>query len=237
MKHLILALSLLFAALLPARAQASAVAVLYFENGANPELDMLKIGLAQMLITDLQGTQGLTIVERARLQAILDELELGHSGKVDEATAAQVGKLLGAEYMVMGSYFEMAGTLRIDTRVVRVETGEVVHAKGVHGGTSELWTLEKDIAQDLSPVLAEHTRKTRDEASTGSETPVEIVRSAPALIEPDPEALQAALSFSEGLIFLDKKDAPRAREAFDKAVRDDPALEAAAQDALASLDL
>ena len=88
MKRLFLLLTMLFAtlstALAPARAQAGTVAVLYFENGANPELDMLKIGLAQMLITDLQGTQGLTIVERAQLQAILDKTPLARTGTPDD---------------------------------------------------------------------------------------------------------------------------------------------------------
>ncbi|HJN78204.1 MAG TPA: CHASE2 domain-containing protein [Myxococcota bacterium] len=46
----------------------------------------------------------------------------------------------------------------------------------------------------------------------------------------------SALAFSEGLIFLDDKDAPRAREAFEKAVAADPNLQPA-KDALAALEI
>ena len=115
MKHLLTLLATLLCLVVarPASAADSRVAVLYFENQGNPELEPLKVGLAQMLISDLTGTPGVAMVERTQLQAILNELELGHSGKVDPETAARVGKLLGAEYMVLGTYFEMMGTLRL----------------------------------------------------------------------------------------------------------------------------
>ena len=228
-------LALLCVLLLPARAEADTVAVLYFENQGNPELEPLKVGLAQMLITDLQGAENVTVVERAQLQAILDELELGHSGKVDPETAAQVGKLLGAEWMLMGSYFEMMGTLRIDARLVKVETGEIVHAAGRDGASTGFMNMERELAAEFRTELARAARKTRDEGS-GSEVPLEVVKTEVALAEPDPDALDAALAFSEGLIFLDGEDAPRAREAFEKAVAADPNLQPA-KDALAALDL
>ena len=223
---------LLFA---PAKASADTVAVLYFENQGNPELEPLKVGLAQMLITDMQGAENVTVVERAQLQAILDELELGHSGKVDPETAARVGKLLGAEWMVMGSYFEMMGTLRIDARLVRVETGEIVHAAGRDGAAAGFMGMEKELAGEFKAELAKAARTTRDEGS-GSEVPLEVRTTEVVLAEPDPDALDAALAFSEGLIFLDGKDTPRAREAFEKAVAADPNLQPA-KDALAALDI
>ena len=227
-------LALLFALFVtPAHAD-DTVAVLYFENQGNPELEPLKVGLAQMLITDLTGTKGVTVVERAQLQAILDELELGHSGAVDPDTAAKVGELLGAEWMLMGSYFEMMGTLRIDARLVKVETGEIVHAAGRNGVATGFIGMEQELAAEFRGELGKHT--TRSDPGEGSATEAVVTVTPPALAEPDPEALQAAIAFSEGLIFLDGKDAPRAREAFQKAVDADPNLKPA-QDALAALDL
>ena len=112
--------------LVPAVAAAGqpAVAVLYFRNQGNPELEVFKLGLAEMLASDLDGTPGVRVIERVELQETLNELELGHSGKVDPATAAQIGKLTGARWLLMGSYFEFQGTLRIDARLVEVETGD-----------------------------------------------------------------------------------------------------------------
>ncbi|MCP4810167.1 MAG: hypothetical protein GY884_32925 [Proteobacteria bacterium] len=212
------------------------VAVLYFENRGNPDLEPLKVGLAQMLITDLTGAPGVQVVERAQLQAILDELELGHSGAVDPNSAAKVGKLLGAEWMLMGSYFEMAGTLRIDARLVNVETGAIEHAAGQNGTAMDFMSMEKALADDFRSELTKQGRSTRDEAGEGTAVAAVVETTAPLLAEPDPEALEAAVAFSEGLIFMDGKDAPRAREAFQKAIDADPNLKPA-QDALAALDL
>lgn len=238
--------------LLPARAEAGpgTLAVLYFENQGNPQLEPLKVGLAQMLITDLQGTPGVKVVERAELQAILDELELGHSGAVDPDTAAKVGKLLGAEYLLLGSYFEMMGTLRMDARLVKVETGEILFAQGVNDQANNFMSMEKQLAgafqTDLQarvalpeppaePATPEGTRAAAGATPTQVAT-VSTSGAAPAIAEPDPEALDAALAFSEGLIFLDRKDTGRARESFQAAVAADPSLEAA-QAELAALDI
>lgn len=242
LSRLLALLGVLLVALIPSRAQADTVAVLYFENQGNPALEPLKVGLTQMLITDLQGTDGVTVVERSQLQALLDELELGHSGAVDPDTAAKVGNLLGAEWLVMGSYFEMMGTLRIDTRLVRVETGEIVHAHGVDGASNEFMRMEGELATALQGELAKTAAAspspsgsapsdgTRSGPGDGSQaTAATVVQTAPAgvVVAPDPEALDAAVAFSEGLIYLDKQDVTRARESFEKAVAADPNLHAA----------
>lgn len=238
MKHLLTALLALVALVVarPACAGDSRVAVLYFENQGNPELEPLKVGLAQMLISDLTGTPGVAMVERTQLQAILNELELGHSGKVDPDTAAKVGKLLGAEYMVLGTYFEMMGTLRLDARLVRVETGEIVHAHGVDGKASEFMDLERQLAEDFGKVLAETASGAPapgPDAPPADTVPTDVE----AVVRPDADELAGALAFSEGLIHADEKDAPQAREAFEKAVAANPELEELARLELARLDI
>lgn len=220
---------LLASVLLVPDAFAGAVAVLYFENQGNPGLEPLKVGLAQMLITDLQATPGVDVVERARLQALLDELKLGHDGVTDPATAAKVGKLVGAEYLVLGSYFELMGTLRIDARVVHVETGRIVHAAGSHAPTSNFLSMEKELATSIGASLAGPS------ASRGTSAPphADLRASSPAISttpttsSPTARPIEAAVAYSEGLMHLDQKDLPRARESFERAVATDPQLEAA----------
>lgn len=220
--------------------KAEHVAVLYFENQGNPELEPLKVGLAQMLITDLTGEPGIVVVERAKLQAILDELELGHSGKVEGETASKVGKLLGAKWLILGSYFELMGTLRIDARLVRVETGEIVASRGVNDKANAFMGMEKQLAGELKAALAQKVVPqvhTRSAAGDGAVTPAVITQSTvEVIVAPDAQELAAAVSFSEGLIYLDKKDVPRAREAFESAVAANPNLDAAKTE-LASLEI
>ena len=229
------------------------VAVLYFQNQGNPDLEPLKVGLAQMLITDLTGVEGVTVVERQQLQAILDELDLGHKGVVDKKTAAKVGELLGAQYILMGGYFELVGTLRIDARLVKVQTGEIVHAHGVNGKTDQFMALEKQLARDFRVHLSggqvpdepgdgvDPDKKGGQGASgtRGGEAPKEGPTGAPpteAVAKHDADEVQAALAYSEGLIFMDKKDPARARESFEKAVAANPDLTLAKAE-LASLEL
>jgi curli biogenesis system outer membrane secretion channel CsgG len=66
------------------------------------------------------------LVERERLLAILQELNLGSSQLADEATGLRIGRLVGARLMLFGAYQTVASQMRIDLRVVDVETGKVI---------------------------------------------------------------------------------------------------------------
>jgi TolB-like protein len=230
------------------------LAVLYFDNTGNPELEPLKVGLAQMLITDLQGTDGVTVVERARLQAVLDELALGHSETVDPATAARVGMLLGAEWILLGSYFELMGTLRIDTRLVQVQTGKILLSTGENGPRSEFMAFEKALADTVRAGLLAQLDPAgrgevppssprgvdgstgRTEGGTGATGQTAAHPATPVVARRDPEALEAAVAYSEGLIHLDRREVTRARESFEKALAANPDLQAA-RDELKGLDI
>lgn len=200
------------------------VAVLYFQNQGNPELEPLKVGLSQMMTTDLVGAGGAKIVERVQLQAVLDELKLGHSAVVDKDTSAKVGKLLGAEYLVLGSYFSLGGTLRVDARLVRVETGEIVHAFGQNGAVGDLFDLERRVAASFRDRLGQLV------PGAVAALPERIAAAVGA------KPLDAVMALSEGLIALDNHELPRARESFERALLADPRLDEA-QAQLASLKL
>ncbi len=82
------------------------VSVLYFENSTgDASLDVLRKGLADMIITDLVAWDGVTVVERTRLEAVLSELKLQQSKAIDRAPAVKVGKIIRAQYAITGSMF------------------------------------------------------------------------------------------------------------------------------------
>ena len=86
---------------------APTVAVLYFNyEGGDEELKALSKGLASMLITDMSANGGFQVVERERLQELIGELKLSQSDLVDPDKALKIGKLVGAQRMVFGRYFE-----------------------------------------------------------------------------------------------------------------------------------
>jgi TolB-like protein len=146
----LLALSLFRAGAVFAAEPPPTVAVLYFDyTGKDQELEVLRKGLAQMLISDLSGTDTIRVVERDRLEDILTELKLQGSGKIDPKSAAKLGKLLGARYLVVGGYFDLQGALRVDARIVDVETGRVVKSFGTNGKPGDFLPVEQTMATNL----------------------------------------------------------------------------------------
>lgn len=107
------------------------VAVWAFSNGGSFGSDpwdytALSVGLQQMLITELSQNPELRLVNRSNIQDIIQELELGQSGYVSPETSARVGQLVQARYMIIGSFVDANGTMRLDARIDNVETGEIL---------------------------------------------------------------------------------------------------------------
>jgi hypothetical protein len=59
---------------------------------------------------------------------VMGELELQLSALGDEESAAKVGKVLGAEVLVVGTIYEKEGHYELFLKLVRVETAEVLSA-------------------------------------------------------------------------------------------------------------
>ena len=73
-------------------------------QGQNENYAVLSKGLCEMMITDLSQVKGLQLIERIRLNALLDEMNLARSGLVNLKTAARFGRLLSAGQVLYGAY-------------------------------------------------------------------------------------------------------------------------------------
>ena len=107
------------------------IAVLPFENGGSygkdkEDFDALRKGIAATLIFELARNPAVRLVDREQTQRLLDEQGLAVAERVDAATAAKVGKLVGARYMITGSFIDLYGDFRVDARIISVETGEIM---------------------------------------------------------------------------------------------------------------
>ena len=126
------------------------VAVLYFDNfTGKADYDPLGKGIASMMISDLSAVQEIQLLERDRIQDLVKEMELQGTKFFDSTTAVKVGRMAGAEYIVVGSFAALQPRMKIDTRVVRVETGEIVKTAQVTGDEDKFFELEKRLASDL----------------------------------------------------------------------------------------
>jgi tetratricopeptide (TPR) repeat protein len=119
-------------------------------TGSDSSLRPLERGLAELLTTDLARSKQLTVLERPRIQALLDELALQRSGHTDSATNVRVGRLLRAGRLVQGSIFQLDDSqLRVDAAVVDVGTMKVNGVAEGADALDQLFALETRIALDL----------------------------------------------------------------------------------------
>jgi TolB-like protein len=191
------------------------VAVLSFENNSlidKEKFDGLKKGLCDIMITELSKISGFKVVEREQLQKILAEVALGQSGAIDESTAPQVGKLLGAKVLMLGSFMrDLGDAIRIDTRLVEVETGKVLKAEEASGSAQKIFKLTKKltfkIAEDLA-IPVSGAEKKRIEST-------------------DQVGVDALMVYARGLELLDSGDPAGACTQFEKALAMDKTFERA----------
>jgi len=205
-----LALLALAAFAVPARAQQDTrpgVAVLAFENGGSyglnkEDYDALQRGMAGMMISELAANAGWRVVERAQVQKLLDEQNLGTSGRVDAQTAAKIGKLVGAKYVVTGSFIDLSGDFRLDVRIVNGETSEIVKTESDHMQREHLFDLIRNVAQKLMkdvnlPALAKNVSDQR------------MSRQVPT---------EALTFYSRALLYQDRGQPDKAKEMYQRAV-------------------
>lgn len=127
------------------------VAVIEFENKTTYG-QRLGTAAADVLVTELGKTDRFILIERAKLSKLLEEQKLGMTGIVDPATAAQMGKVLGAAAIVTGAVSEFGVQQRssdmliteskkqiaravVDVRIINVETSQILYAES---GTGEV---------------------------------------------------------------------------------------------------
>jgi hypothetical protein len=103
------------------RFEGKALAVMKF-TGAEHELGQM---LADGLALKLRGA-GFTLVERQRIEEIVEELYLQTTGLTSEAEAAEIGKVGNAHYLALGSLRQAGTTSSLAVRLVGVEDGAVV---------------------------------------------------------------------------------------------------------------
>jgi TolB-like protein len=150
----ILTLILALAVVPCASADQRVVAVTYFDaHAVDPALEPLGRGVADMLMTDLAMGSDVRVVERSRLNEVLAELQLHRSQFIDEGTAQQLGQGLGATHVVVGSLTAAMDGMRIDARLVEVETGAVVFAAQATGAEQDFFAIEHVVALQLLAML------------------------------------------------------------------------------------
>lgn len=184
-------------------------AVCYYAD-MNPDKDMKAFSkaLAAMTISNLSKIDSIRIVERMRLQALLEEMALGQTGVVDPETAPRTGKLLGAENIVTGS---LSGEIRAVTALASSSKGRVIGNAAVSVSQDNFFQLPGAIAADVAKINGITLTPAQRDAIGAIHT----------------KSMDAVLYYGQALDALDQEDWKTALDYFNKAVKADPGFELA----------
>ena len=208
----------LAAAGLPARAGPAAaqdtrpgIAVLRFGNGGSygkdrEEFEALRKGIAAMLISELAQNPGVRLVDRAETQRLLDEQGLAVAERVDKETAAKIGKMVGARYMITGSFIDLYGDFRIDGRLINVETGEIMKVVRNDPKLHDRRDMFRMIQSVAEGIMA------------GTKLPALPASSASARAPAKQVPTEALAFFSRALLYQDRGDKAKAIDYYQKAL-------------------
>ncbi len=193
----------------PARDR-NTVAVCYYKDySPDKSLRAFQKGLAAMVTTDLSRIKSITVVERLRLQALLEEMKLGRTGIVDLRTAPKTGRLLRAENMVVGGL--TLGSIEATTSMASATKGSIVGSATV--------AVEKEQFFDLSPKIVKALVEILELSPTSKE-----IKDASRV---HTRNYKAFIYWGEGLDALDSGAWKQARDLFLMALKEDPVFDLA----------
>ncbi|HET8714150.1 MAG TPA: CsgG/HfaB family protein [Gemmatimonadales bacterium] len=184
------------------------IAVFPFANGGSygqskEDFDALERGIAGMMISELAQNPAARVVEREQVQRLLDEQNLGAQGRLEAQTAAKVGKLVGARYVIMGNFIDFYGDFRVDVRLVNTETGEIVKTESDRMQREHLFDIIRNVATRLmkDANLPAIQRGASNEQRMGRQVPTE-----------------ALTYYSRALLYQDRGQKDKAVEMFNRAL-------------------
>jgi serine/threonine protein kinase/tetratricopeptide (TPR) repeat protein len=184
------------------------VAVMTFANiTREPADDWIGTGIAETVSSDLKNVHNLSVIGRARVYDALRNLST--DAHLNDSLAIDIGRRLGATWVVVGGYQRLGTMIRITANFVEVATGEVQRTVKVDGRIDDIFALQDkivyELTQDLNVVLQ------------GSEV-AEIEKQ-------ETRSVQAYESYARGMMNMrqaTRESMDRAIVAFEDATRHDP---------------
>lgn len=104
------------------------------------------------MITQLVNLKRFRVIERGAIEAVMKEQKFSLSGLVNEDSAIQLGKIVGADVIIMGNLSIEAGFSRFSARVIDVETSVNIVAKESSTNRSGIKHIEK-LVEDVAVMI------------------------------------------------------------------------------------
>ncbi len=187
----------------------NSIAVVTFTNiTREPADEWIGSGIAETVSADLKNVQGLTVIGRERVFDALRNLEAPSSTGQDDRLAIELGRGLGARWIISGAYQRIGESIRITARFVEMATGAVLRNVKIDGRLSDIFGLQDRIVFEL----------TQDLKLTLEPSAINQIQ------QPETRSVEAYELYSRGMLTLRmaSRDAPdRAIHFFEKALATD----------------
>lgn len=181
------------------------IAFLPFDNYSVGEyqekLGLLSHALAEFFAHDFSKVSSLRVIERNKMDYLLEEIKLSQEGITSQSAAVKVGRMLGAQLMVFGTISQIDDRhARMVAKVVKVETSEIV-ASVDKEGRPDFNSMQKALVEELAAKLdSELSEDSKKELRHGGS-----------------DSFDALYHYSLGLEYMDLYDYKNAYDNFKKA--------------------
>lgn len=107
--------------------------------------------LTERMRSEIGSTNAVRLIERKAIESIMAEQGLAQSGCVSDECAAEVGQLLGVQFMISGTIGKLGDSYTIDVKMFSVETGatersvNATHEGDISGLLTEMQILAWEI--------------------------------------------------------------------------------------------
>jgi tetratricopeptide (TPR) repeat protein len=126
------------------------VGVTSFSNlSKNTKYTWLEVGIADSVSYKLRNVQDYIVIDRTNIDKVLGEIQLGQSGVIDENMAKKAGKALNADVLVVGSFAIAGNSVRINAKLVEVESHKILKQVQATGMIDDIFSLQDQIALNL----------------------------------------------------------------------------------------
>ena len=121
------------------------IAVVNFDGSRlSPDMSQIGMGFAEFTANDLSKVHSLRVVDRLKLDILMQELKLGQSGAVDPKTAPRVGRLVGGKQVITGSLISSGqNQIRLDGAIVNTTDSSANLTKPAEGDVQSFFKIEK----------------------------------------------------------------------------------------------
>ena len=208
-------------------AEKPSVAVLYFDNASgDAELDWMRTGITEMVVTDLSQSTDIEVVGTDRLYGVLAEMRRQDDRVLTPEVISAVAEQTGVDRVVVGSYMRSGEAIRINVRLQDARTGRIESSERVEGtGGSALFAMIDDLSRRL--------RATFETLSAGGKllTPPAGARAVAeeggldrGLGDVTTSSIEAYRLYAEGVNLHERSRTAEAVVLFEKAIAIDPSF-------------